>query len=66
MERTQDVQKKYKKFAGQMLVGNNIFTPENYNYKKQRKYVSIEKERKNNFYAGNQIPLKDEVVYYNL
>ncbi len=66
MDRTQDIQKKYKKYSEKMLVGNNIYTPENYNYKKQRKYVNIEKERKNYFYAGNKIPVRDEIVYYNL
>jgi len=66
MDRTQDIQKKYKKYSEKMLIGNNIFTHENYNYKKQRKYVNIEKERKNYFYAGNNIPVRDEIVYFNL
>jgi hypothetical protein len=66
MEKTQDVQKKYKKHSEKMLVGHNIFTPENYNYKKQRKYVNIENEKKNPFYAGNRAPIRDEITYYNL
>ncbi len=68
MERTQPLEKKFKKFSEKMLACSHIFTPENYNYRKQKRYVSIEKEKKDNYYAGNtgRSSANDEVIYYNM
>ncbi len=65
MERTNNNEKKFKKFSGKMLDNNDIFSSQGYNYRKQKRYVSLEKEKRNNLYAGNKSSPNDEVSYYN-